>query len=62
VPQLKEKDWADFFDYEERLNEYLSDKAMLVVCAYPLHMPRAADVRRTHPSTIDKRRGKSEAY
>ncbi len=60
APQLKKKQWADFFDYEERLNQYLSDKAMLVLCAYPLAAPRAADVTRTHPSTIRKRRGKWE--
>src|SRR5207302_5324577 len=60
APELKKKQWADFFDYEERLNQYLSDKAMLVLCAYPLAAPRAADVTRTHPSTIRKRRGKWE--
>jgi hypothetical protein len=56
VPQLDENDWADFFDYEERLNRYLSDKAMLVLCAYPVTAPRAAEVTRTHQSTIKKRR------
>jgi hypothetical protein len=60
VPQLKEEDWADFFDYEERLNRYLSDKTMLVLCAYPLPAPHAADVTRTHPSTITKRHGEWE--
>jgi hypothetical protein len=57
APQLEEKHWADFFDYEARLNHYLSDKAMLVLCAYSLATPRAADVTRTHPSTIGKRQG-----
>ena len=45
APELEEKQWADFFDYEERLNHYLSDKAMLVLCAYSLAAPRAADER-----------------
>ena len=61
APQLEEKHWADFFDYEARLNRYLSDKAMLVLCAYPITAPRAADVTRTHQSTIKKRREESEA-
>ena len=60
APQMEEKHWTDFFDYEERLNRYLSDKAMLVLCAYPVLAPRAADVMRTHPSTIGKRHGEWE--
>ena len=60
APQLEEQHWVDFFDYEERLNRYLSDKAMLVLCAYPLAAPRAADVTRTHPSTMRKRSGEWE--
>ena len=39
----------------------LSDKAMLVLCAYPITAPRAADVTRTHQSIIKKRREESEA-
>jgi len=62
APQLEEKHWADFFDYEERLNRYLSDKAMLVLCAYPVPAPRAADVTRTHPSTIRRRGGEWEVH
>ena len=62
APQLEEKHWAEFFDYEDRLNHYLSDKTMLVLCAYPLVAPRAADVTRTHPSTIRKGRGEWEVH
>jgi hypothetical protein len=62
APQLEERHWADFFDYEERLTHYLSDKAMLVMCAYPIVAPRAADVTRTHPSTIRKGRGVWEVH
>jgi len=57
APKLEEKEWADFFDYEERLNGYLSDKRMLILCLYPLPTSRAADVERTHPSTQMKRPG-----
>jgi hypothetical protein len=60
APRLEEKHWTQFFDYEERLNRYLSGKAMLVLCAYPITVPRAADVTRTHQSTIKKRREESE--
>jgi hypothetical protein len=59
---LEEKDWADFLGYEERLNRYLSDKAMLALCAYPLATPRAAEVTRAHPSTIKKQRGEWEVH
>lgn len=58
VPRLEANDWADFFGYEEQLNSYLSDKAMLVLCAYPLPTRHAADVARTHPSAVIKREGK----
>jgi len=61
APRLEGKDWADFFGYEERLNSYLSDKAMLVLCLYPVPAARAADVARTHPSTVMKRHGEWEA-
>ena len=62
APQLQADEWKDFFDYEARLNDYLSDKAMLVLCFYPMPAPRAADVSRTHPSTITKRRSKWETH
>lgn len=52
VPKLEEHEWVEFFAYEERLNHFLSGKPMLVLCAYPIHTPRAADVARTHPSII----------
>lgn len=61
VPRLKAKDREQLFDYEARLNGYLADKAMLVLCAYPFAVGRAADVARTHPSVVMKRDGKWEA-
>ena len=33
APRLEDKAWAHFFDYEARLNAYLADKAMLVLCS-----------------------------
>jgi len=52
APQLKDEQWADFFDYEDRLNGFLSGKAMLVLCLYPQPAERAADVARTHSPTV----------
>ncbi len=62
APRLDEKEWADFFDYEAQLNAYLADKAMLVLCFYPVPADRAADVSRTHPSTVSRRRGQWQTY
>jgi hypothetical protein len=61
APHLEAKDWADFFRYEEQLNGYLSDRAMLLLCIYPLRGVSAADVGRAHPSSVVKRHGKWEA-
>jgi hypothetical protein len=59
APKLEEKEWADFFDYQERLNGHLSDKRMLVLCLYPIPTSRAGDVERTHLSTLMKRHGET---
>ena len=69
-PHLRPSSWraivaraaACFFDYEARLNTYLADKAMLVLCFYPVPSDRAADVSRTHPSTVRKQDGEWEAH
>src|ERR687892_591951 len=52
------KHWAEFLDYEDRLNHHLTEKAMLVLCAYPIGTPRAGDVTRSHASIIQKQRDK----
>ena len=62
APHLQDKDWADFLDYEDRLNGYLSDKAMLVMCVYPLASTRASDITHTHPTVIKKQRGEWKAH
>ena len=68
-PHLRPSSWraivaraaARFFDYEARLNTYLADKTMLVLCFYPVPTGRSADVSRTHLSTVSKRRGEWES-
>ena len=60
APQMEEKHWAEFLDYEDRLNHHLTEKAMLVLCAYPLGTPRAGDVTRSHAPIIQKQRDKWE--
>ena len=60
APRLETRDWDDFFAYEQRLNSYLSDKPMLVLCLYPVPAARAADVVRTHPTTLRRRLGEWE--
>jgi hypothetical protein len=64
APALEDKDWDGFLDYEAKLNAWVADKAMLVLCAYPLRAGRAADilrVARTHPSAVVKRDSEWEA-
>jgi PAS domain S-box-containing protein len=60
---LQEEVWRDFLAYEEKLNEWLADKRMLVVCSYPLATGSAAavlDVAQAHNFAIAKRRGSWE--
>jgi hypothetical protein len=61
--RLNRSEWKEFLDYEDRLNRFLTDKTMIVLCAYPLAALDAAeilDVARTHPSVIVKRSGEWE--
>jgi hypothetical protein len=64
VPGLDAKEWEGFLDYESTLDAWVADKAMLLLCAYPLARRRAADilrVARTHPAAVVKRDGEWEA-
>jgi hypothetical protein len=61
APRMEEKQWADFLDYERRLNHHLAGKAMLVLCAYPLGHPHARAVAQTHASSLQKRGGRWRA-
>ncbi len=57
---LQEKDWRDFSEYEELLNEWIAGKPMIVFCSYPLATAGAAamlDVARTHNFALAKRKG-----
>ena len=57
---LQEEHWRDFSAYEEKLNEWIADKRMVVFCSYPLATGRAAailDVARTHNFAMARRNG-----
>src|SRR5207245_9056781 len=54
------KDWKDFCEYEEALNESVANQRLAVLCTYPLAACGAAeilDVVRTHQVATAKRRG-----
>jgi len=56
---LETKDWKDFCEYEETLNESIAHQCLAVLCTYPLAACGAAeilDVARTHQLVIAKRR------
>ena len=60
---LKKKDWTDFCEYEEALNESIANQRLTVLCTYPLAASGAAeilDVARTHQFAIAKRQGSWE--
>ena len=57
---LEKKDWKDFCEYEESLNQAIADQRLAVLCTYPLAACGAAeilDVVRTHQFAVTKRRG-----
>src|SRR5712675_2663130 len=57
---LEKKDWKDFCEYEESLNQAVSNQRLAVLCTYPLALCGAAeilDVVRTHQFAVTKRRG-----
>lgn len=57
---LKKKDWKDFCEYEESLNQAVAGQRLAVLCTYPLAACGAAeilDVVRTHQFALTKRRG-----
>ena len=56
---LERKDWKDFCEYEEGLNEAVANRRIAVLCTYPLVSCGAAeilDVVRTHQFAVTKRR------
>src|SRR5437867_12912236 len=57
---LEKKDWKDFCDYEESLNEAIANQRLAVLCTYPIAACGAAeilDVVRTHQFATAKRHG-----
>ena len=57
---LERKDWKDFCEYEEGLNEAVANQRLAVLCTYPLAACGAVeilDVVRTHQFALAKRHG-----
>jgi transcriptional regulator with PAS, ATPase and Fis domain len=57
---LEKKDWKDFCEYEESLNQAVANQHLAVLCTYPLAACGAAeilDVVRTHQFAVTRRRG-----
>src|ERR1700680_3019765 len=57
---LETKDWKDFCEYEDSLNQAIANQRLTVLCMYPLAACGAAeilDVVRTHQFAVTKRRG-----
>jgi signal transduction histidine kinase len=57
---LAKKDWKDFCEYEDGLNEAVANRRLAVLCTYPLAACGAAeilDVVGTHQSAIVRRHG-----
>jgi C4-dicarboxylate-specific signal transduction histidine kinase len=57
---LEKKDWKDFCEYEEGLNQAIADQHLAVLCTYPLAACGAdevLDVARTHQFAVARRYG-----
>jgi signal transduction histidine kinase len=57
---LEKKDWKDFCEYEESLNDAIANQRLAVLCTYPLGACGAGeilDVVRTHQFALARRRG-----
>jgi PAS domain S-box-containing protein len=57
---LEKKDWKDFCEYEDSLNQAIAGQRLAVLCTYPLAACGAfeiLDVVRTHQFAVAKRRG-----
>src|SRR6478672_9946847 len=57
---LAEKDWKDFYAYENQLNDSITGRPMTVLCTYPLAKSGTAevlDVVQTHQFAIARRQG-----
>jgi PAS domain S-box-containing protein len=57
---LEKKNWKDFCEYEEALNQAVANQRLAVLCTYPLASCGAGeilDVVRTHQFAVTNRRG-----
>jgi signal transduction histidine kinase/PAS domain-containing protein len=57
---LEKKDWKDFCEYEESLNQAVANQRLAILCTYPLAACGAGeilDVVRTHQFAVTNRRG-----
>jgi C4-dicarboxylate-specific signal transduction histidine kinase len=57
---LEKKDWKDFCEYEEGLNEATANRHLAVLCTYPIASCGAVevlDVTRTHQFALARRHG-----
>jgi signal transduction histidine kinase len=57
---LEKKDWKDFCEYEEGLNEAIANRHLAVLCTYPLAACGAVevlDVARAHQCALARRHG-----
>ena len=57
---LEKKDWKDFVEYEESLNDAIANRRLAVLCTYPLAACGAGeilDVVRTHQFALARRGG-----
>jgi PAS domain S-box-containing protein len=60
---LEGKDWKDFYDYENQLNDFITELPMTVLCTYPLAKSEAfdiLDVVHAHQFAIARRQGEWE--
>ncbi|MFH1890347.1 MAG: MEDS domain-containing protein [Candidatus Kuenenbacteria bacterium] len=60
---LEQKDWADFIDYEEKVNKTIDQYQMIAICTYSLDKCGASeiiDVVNSHKSILVRREGKWE--
>jgi PAS domain S-box-containing protein len=58
---LEKKDWKDFCEYEDSLNQAIAGQRLAVLCTYPVAACGAAeilDVVRTHQFAVTKRHGR----
>jgi signal transduction histidine kinase len=57
---LEKKDWRDFCEYEDSINQAIANQRLTALCTYPLAACGASeilDVVRTHQFAVTKRRG-----